>query len=331
MFPRRMTSQAATLGRSDVTVPRLGVGAMTWGDPSGRAAGPRPSWPTVAAPRAARRSSAPSRRASPPARPSSTRPRCTAPGRLAGSASWLADGTSSSRRSSRRPCCPERTPCHAALERSLELLGRTSVELYMHHYPSRWVSTPKLMDRMADAVAGQGAGGRRQRLLGRPDAPRPPCPRGPRRPARLEPGRVLAPPSTAGDRRRPRRMSRSGGDPHRQPAARQRGADRQIHERTATKQLPALHAPLPRNAAGGHRSGRRLAAGGIGAELRPERSPGRAALAHRERARPAHPGCKNERQAADNAGALSFSLTPTEIEALDRATAAWRGTKGTTS
>ena len=44
------------------------------------------------------------------------------------------------------------------------------------------------------------------------------------------------------------------------------------------------------------------------------------------------PGAKNGRQAADNAGALAFSLSPTEIEALDRATAAWRGdTKGTTS
>ena len=41
------------------------------------------------------------------------------------------------------------------------------------------------------------------------------------------------------------------------------------------------------------------------------------------------PGAKNGRQAADNAGALAFSLTPADIEALDRATAAWRGTKGT--
>lgn len=38
------------------------------------------------------------------------------------------------------------------------------------------------------------------------------------------------------------------------------------------------------------------------------------------------PGAKNARQAADNAGALAFSLNPTEIEALDRATAAWRAT-----
>jgi aryl-alcohol dehydrogenase-like predicted oxidoreductase len=36
------------------------------------------------------------------------------------------------------------------------------------------------------------------------------------------------------------------------------------------------------------------------------------------------PGAKNSRQAADNAGALSFSLTAAEIEALDRATLAWR-------
>ncbi len=43
------------------------------------------------------------------------------------------------------------------------------------------------------------------------------------------------------------------------------------------------------------------------------------------------PGAKNGRQAADNAAALAFSLSPAEIEALDRATDAWRGTKGTTS
>ena len=40
------------------------------------------------------------------------------------------------------------------------------------------------------------------------------------------------------------------------------------------------------------------------------------------------PGAKNGRQAAENAGALGFSLTSAEIEALDQATAAWRGTKG---
>jgi diketogulonate reductase-like aldo/keto reductase len=36
------------------------------------------------------------------------------------------------------------------------------------------------------------------------------------------------------------------------------------------------------------------------------------------------PGAKNGRQAVENAGALTFSLTPEEIEALDQATLPWR-------
>jgi len=36
------------------------------------------------------------------------------------------------------------------------------------------------------------------------------------------------------------------------------------------------------------------------------------------------PGAKNGRQATENAGALSFSLTPEEVEALSQATMAWR-------
>jgi aryl-alcohol dehydrogenase-like predicted oxidoreductase len=36
------------------------------------------------------------------------------------------------------------------------------------------------------------------------------------------------------------------------------------------------------------------------------------------------PGAKNGRQAADNAGALSFRLTPAEIAALSQATQTWR-------
>jgi aryl-alcohol dehydrogenase-like predicted oxidoreductase len=36
------------------------------------------------------------------------------------------------------------------------------------------------------------------------------------------------------------------------------------------------------------------------------------------------PGAKNGRQAAENAGALAFALTASEIEALNQATLAWR-------
>jgi diketogulonate reductase-like aldo/keto reductase len=36
------------------------------------------------------------------------------------------------------------------------------------------------------------------------------------------------------------------------------------------------------------------------------------------------PGAKNSKQAAENAGALSFSLSPEEVEALSQATVAWK-------
>jgi aryl-alcohol dehydrogenase-like predicted oxidoreductase len=36
------------------------------------------------------------------------------------------------------------------------------------------------------------------------------------------------------------------------------------------------------------------------------------------------PGAKNSKQAAENVGALSFSLTPEEVERLSQATMAWR-------
>ena len=39
-----------------------------------------------------------------------------------------------------------------ALDASLARLGRSSVDLYQHHFPSNRVSIPKLMDLMADAV-----------------------------------------------------------------------------------------------------------------------------------------------------------------------------------
>jgi aryl-alcohol dehydrogenase-like predicted oxidoreductase len=37
------------------------------------------------------------------------------------------------------------------------------------------------------------------------------------------------------------------------------------------------------------------------------------------------PGAKNSKQATDNAGALTFRLTPAEVDALSQATRAWRG------
>jgi aryl-alcohol dehydrogenase-like predicted oxidoreductase len=39
-----------------------------------------------------------------------------------------------------------------ALDASLARLGRRTVDLYQHHFPARWVSIPQLMELMADAV-----------------------------------------------------------------------------------------------------------------------------------------------------------------------------------
>lgn len=48
-----------------------------------------------------------------------------------------------------------------ALAASLARLGRSSVDLYQHHFPSSWIPIPKLMELMTDAVEGE-----RSRRLG---------------------------------------------------------------------------------------------------------------------------------------------------------------------
>jgi aryl-alcohol dehydrogenase-like predicted oxidoreductase len=149
---RDMTTHM-TLGRSDVQVPRLGVGAMTWGDPSGRArwtpaklaygGGPESreeeqsafdasiaAWVTFFDTAAMYGAGASERRL----------------GEMAHGQEVLIATKFPPNMLSRADAMPR------ALARSLELLQRTTVDLYMHHYPSRWVSIPRLMNLMADAV-----------------------------------------------------------------------------------------------------------------------------------------------------------------------------------
>jgi aryl-alcohol dehydrogenase-like predicted oxidoreductase len=150
--PRTRPDITTMLGRSGVRVSRLGVGAMTWGDPSGRArlspaklayGGPA----SVDDERAALEASlaagvtlfdtaamyafgAAERRLGELARDHELQVATKFPAGLRARADDLP----------------------ATLEASLSRLGRTSVDLYMHHYPSRRVSIPRLMDLMADAV-----------------------------------------------------------------------------------------------------------------------------------------------------------------------------------
>lgn len=219
----------------------------------------------------------------------------------------------------------------AALARSLELLQRTTVDLYMHHYPSRWVSIPRLMSLMADAV-DQG----KVRAVGVSNY-------------------------SADQMRLARRVLAERGIPlasnqveysllHRQPetdgvldACRELGI-------TLIANQPLANGALTGKFVGGarptgfrrfmprFRGKEREAVTSVVGLLREigdahGRSPAQVALRwliENEVVLPI-PGAKNGRQAADNAGALTFSLAPARIEALDRATAAWRGKKGTTS
>jgi aryl-alcohol dehydrogenase-like predicted oxidoreductase len=141
-----------TLGRSDVRVSRLGVGAMTWGDPSGLS------------------------RLS-PAKLSYGGPRSIDDERDALEASVAAgvtlfdtaamySGGAAERRLGELASAHEvqiatKFPASmmasadalpTTLDASLARLGRSTIDLYQHHYPTRRVSIPRLMTLMADAV-----------------------------------------------------------------------------------------------------------------------------------------------------------------------------------
>ena len=329
-----MTEPAATLGRSDVVVPRMGVGAMTWGDPSGRA-----RWTPA---KLAYGGGPASRDEEQRAFDASVAAGAT----LFDTAEMYGAGASERRLGElahgREVLIATKFPPNMlsradamprALERSLELLQRTTVDLYMHHYPSRWVSIPALMNLMADAVE-QG----KVRAVGVSNY-------------------------SADQMRLAHAVLAERGIPlasnqveysllHRQPetdgvldACRELGVTLIANQPLANGALTGKFVAGARPT-GFRRFMPRFRGPGAGGDTaRSSPCSGRSATAHgRSPAQVALrwlienelvlpiPGAKNGRQAADNAGALAFSLTPTEIEALDRATAAWRGdTKGTTS
>jgi aryl-alcohol dehydrogenase-like predicted oxidoreductase len=200
----------------------------------------------------------------------------------------------------------------------------------MHHYPSRWVSIPRLMNYMADAVE-QG----KVRAVGVSNYSA--------EQMRLA-HRVLA------DRGVPLASNQVEYSLlHRQPetdgvldACRELGvtliANQPLANGALTGKFISGARPsgfrrfMPR-----FRGKEREAVAPVVALLREigeagGRSPAQVALRwliENELVLPI-PGAKTGGQAADNAGALALTLTATEIEALDRATAAWRGAKGTT-
>jgi len=313
-----------SLGRSGLHVPRLGVGAMTWGDPTGLA---RLNPATLAYGGA---------------HGFDEEQRALETSLAAGVTFFDTAAIYSSGASERRlgelargkevliatkfpPSFFSRTEdMPQALDASLARLGRRSVDLYQHHFPGNRVSIPKLMELMADAV---------------------------------EAGKVTAvgvSNYSAEQMRIAHAALAKRGIPlasnqveysllHRQPelngvldACRELGVTLIAYQPLASGALTGKYG------AGARPTGLRRFMGyfrGKGLEAiapvvsllreigeRYAKSPAQVAirwLIENEHVLPI-PGAKNGKQAADNAGALSFCLTPAEIDALNQATLAWR-------
>jgi aryl-alcohol dehydrogenase-like predicted oxidoreductase len=313
-----------TLGRSELLVPRLGVGAMTWGDPAGLA-----RWTPAKLAYGGAHGFEEEKRA--------LEVSLAAGATLFDTAEMYSAGASERRLgelargadvvlATKFPHSPfsRAASMPQALEASLARLGRSWVDLYQHHFPSNRVPIPKLMELMADAV---------------------------------EAGKVKAvgvSNYSAEQMRIAHAALAERGIPlasnqveysllHRQPevngvldACRELGVTLIANMPLASGALTGKYLPgarptgLRRFMGYFSRKGLESVAPVI-ALLREiggryGKSPALVALRwliENERVLPI-PGAKNSRQAAENAGALSFTLTAAEVEALDHATLAWR-------
>lgn len=140
------------LGRSSLHVPRLGVGAMTWGDPKGLARF-HPAKTAYGGPRGLEEEK------------QAFEASLSTGVNFFDTAAMYSGGASERRLgelvrgkdviiASKFPGSfffrTENFP--KELEASLNRLGRSSIDLYQHHYPNNSISIPQLMDLMADAV-----------------------------------------------------------------------------------------------------------------------------------------------------------------------------------
>ena len=322
--PRAEPQPMTTLGRSAVRVSRLGVGAMTWGDPAGRArfhpaklayGGPQ----GIDDERAALEASL---AAGVTLFDTAAMYSYGAAERRLGE---LARGHTIQIATKFPPGMRSRADdMPAALEASLARLGRTSVDLYMHHYPSGRVSIPRLMELMADAVeAGKvGAVGvsnysAEQLRLAHAALAERGIPL-----ASIENGYSLI----------DRRVETNGV----LDACRELGVTLIAYQPLASGALTGKYIDgtrptgLRRFMRTFRGSGRRAVAPVIALlrEIgdRHARTPAQVALRwliEQGDVVPI-PGAKNGRQAAANAGALTFRLTSDDVEALSQATVAWR-------
>lgn len=314
----------ATLGRSELQVPRLALGVMVWGQPSGLA-----RWTP------AQLAYGPSDGAE--AEQGALEVSLAAGVNLVDTAAMYSAGASERRVgelalgknlliATKFPPAPwsatESLP--KALDASLARLQRTTIDLYQHHYPSRSESIPMLMNLMADAVEA-----RKIRAVG------------------------VSNYSATQMRLAHAELAKRGI-----PLASNQVQYSLLHRKPevdgvleACRELGVTllaYSPLAMGALSGKYSAGKRARGfrrflptfnprtmasveqvvdllrRIGESH--SRTPSQVALRwliENENVLPIA-GAKNRAQAAENAGALSFSMTPEEVEMLNRATLPWR-------
>jgi aryl-alcohol dehydrogenase-like predicted oxidoreductase len=312
------------LGRSDLEVPRLGVGAMTWGSPSGRSRwGPaKLAYGGPPGPEEEKLAFAASLSAGVDFFDTAAMYSGGASERRLGE---LAEGRSivvatkfPPRWRSKAEALPD------ALDQSLVRLRRSTIDLYQHHFPSRRVSIPALMGFMADAVeAGK------VRAIGV---------------SNYSAAQLRIAHAALAERGIPLASNQVEYSLlHRAPevngvldACRELGVTLIAYQPLAQGVLTGKYRPGDRPK-GIRRFGRYFRGDGLKnaqpvvallQEIgeRHSKTPAQVALRwlmEQERVVPI-PGAKNGKQAASNAEALSFSLVDAETEALDRATTAWR-------
>ena len=317
--------QRTSLGRSELQVPRLGVGAMTWGDPQGLARlhpakiayggahgfdeEKRAFESSIAAgvdlfDTAAMYSGGAAERRL---------------GELARGQNVLVATKFPSGFSFRAEELPKE------LEGNLARLGRDSIDLYQHHYPSSKMSIPKLMEQLAEAVeAGKikavGVSNYSAEQMREAHA------------ALARRGIPLA--SNQVQYSLLHRQPETDGVLH---ACRELGITLIAYSPLGMGALTGKYSA--KNRAGGFfrrilPSFSRKAMGAVQPILhlirqigeRYSKTPSQVALRwliENPNVLPI-PGAKNGKQAIDNAGALTFALTSEEVESLSQATMAWR-------
>jgi aryl-alcohol dehydrogenase-like predicted oxidoreductase len=312
------------LGRSDLEVPRLGVGAMTWGSPSGRSRwGPaKLAYGGTPGPEEEARAFEASLSAGVELFDTAAMYSGGASERRLGE---LAEGSQAVIATKFPPGWRSKADAFPeALDQSRGRLRRSRIDLYQHHFPSRRISIPALMSLMADAVeAGKvraiGVSNYSAAQLRLAHA------------ALAERGIPLA--SNQVEYSLLHRAPEVNGV---LDACRELEITLIAYQPLAMGALTGKYRPGDRPK-GIRRFGRYYRGDGLDkaqpvvallGEIgeRYSKTPGQVALRwliEQPRVLPI-PGAKNGEQAASNAGALSFSLVDAEIQALDRATTAWR-------